>query len=1117
MDTPLPARSFTRHTPLAEGAPLTVACAASLPALAAAASIREALGEGRARLLTDPAPALLAEVNGPVLLIGNLADNACVRALYHRHLLFTDLTYPGPGGYELRTLLNPFATGHNVLHLGHSDADGLARGLAALLSRLQPSGIPFLSDIRPTAFPYDPPQGAYFLQAPIDPSQQGAYYTAPVEPKGAAAYFTGDEAARRAYNDAWRGFLLHHTDDEDLHLRLKHRVLIWRMLETCGLLDDDLYGPTADFFRRWVEGPEGLSMIEFDNYQTDGYPRQNHGLLPALGIRILADFYARHYPQLAGPDAWIPIADNVFSAYRRGSWKPICDGLCHGWAMSQPAMFEYALLFDDAYIASGGLRRAAECAVAVTNNTGWMPESGDSSLFWDANGTLLALAAHAYEDGRYLFARNLSPAWRQGNIDWAVYLPRSFDRGIAPVLPADHIGITRIPMDPLVYGAAQALPQRAAGPWGAFTVAPAIPLDACFDKIAFRSGFGPDDTYLLLDGLGGGSHSYDDALSIVDYQALGVDWLIAADGLRASEAEHHTMVTVSRGGVSEAIPSFGGVDTLREAEGGAFLSLWLDGVAGCRWERRVYVLAGMGLAVQDTVTAHRPGQYAITARWRTPGQATLSGGVLTATRQDAQGRTRHGRFVCEASRPCARSAIERPLADPAIFDQPAPDRAAFSSLRRDTFFKARYNLPDGVACLTSLEQSVHCALAAGESVLLTTLVCASEQPQDAALFHGADGALHARVGLRTFPLPFAAHAFAGAPEPVAAVPADIRTLAAFDAPVKSVCALPDGAFAFGLANGAIHRQVDGGMRLLAQLEGCIHALCADAGRLYAGHGKNGLACLDAATGSLCWQRPIQRAPTLYPWWELATPAAMRLALLAYRGKTCLGAACGDDSVKYFDADGSLLASVYFPIGVPDWLQPLDTPEGMRTLAAARSLGCRSNVRLLDDQGEPVLEFGDEGWISFVTALHPCAVRGAPAIAMGVNHRNNLKLYAMQGTEARLLLSACVVGAVTALCWLPEEGLLLGGTSEGYAVAYGLDGLQRWSLYTGSAVLHMQPQGAAVAVFGSDGHVLRLRTDGHALQALSLGFEGYAVQAAQGRTLLLHGDCVSEWPAHPAKR
>ena len=317
------ARPFSKDTPFRKNIP--VYFAASKETLSFA---QELAGE-TAVLLEDPDPSLLRKADGPVILLGNLSNNRCVKELYYQHLLFTDRTYPGPGGYELRTLLDPFATGFNILHIGYSDSEGLEKAAASFKQKQTKEGLPYLCEIRAAQYPFDPILAESLKEQICDPKDPTAYYTAPIDQKGFAAYFTGDEALRKEYNAAWP-IILSQDNNEDLHLKLKTRVSAWRLMEMTGMLDDDLREEAENLFYRWVESREGLARIDEPVYLLPGYPRQNHGLLPAMGIRWLADFFLRYHPELERPRSWKEIADRVFSVYQDGSWKPICDGLCHG-------------------------------------------------------------------------------------------------------------------------------------------------------------------------------------------------------------------------------------------------------------------------------------------------------------------------------------------------------------------------------------------------------------------------------------------------------------------------------------------------------------------------------------------------------------------------------------------------------------------------------------------------------------------------------------------------------------------------------------------------------------------------------------------------------------------
>jgi hypothetical protein len=77
---------------------------------------------------------------GPVLVLGNLMENALVRRLYFEAYDFTDYAFPGPGGYTLRTLGEPWGAGAPVLLVGGSDVTGVQAAAERLAARVRDHG-----------------------------------------------------------------------------------------------------------------------------------------------------------------------------------------------------------------------------------------------------------------------------------------------------------------------------------------------------------------------------------------------------------------------------------------------------------------------------------------------------------------------------------------------------------------------------------------------------------------------------------------------------------------------------------------------------------------------------------------------------------------------------------------------------------------------------------------------------------------------------------------------------------------------------------------------------------------------------------------------------------------
>ncbi|OGG46759.1 MAG: hypothetical protein A3F84_18235 [Candidatus Handelsmanbacteria bacterium RIFCSPLOWO2_12_FULL_64_10] len=49
-----------------------------------------------------------------LIVLGSMLNNAAIFRLYTNHYAFTDDAYPGEGGWEVRTIHNPFGHGRNV-------------------------------------------------------------------------------------------------------------------------------------------------------------------------------------------------------------------------------------------------------------------------------------------------------------------------------------------------------------------------------------------------------------------------------------------------------------------------------------------------------------------------------------------------------------------------------------------------------------------------------------------------------------------------------------------------------------------------------------------------------------------------------------------------------------------------------------------------------------------------------------------------------------------------------------------------------------------------------------------------------------------------------------------
>ncbi|MDP6777988.1 MAG: hypothetical protein QGI83_14620, partial [Candidatus Latescibacteria bacterium] len=304
-------RHLELETPLCAGHPVTVAAPRSPHGRATADRIHQALRDigADATLAEDPAFEALSEAAGPVIVVGNLADSQCIRGLYFRFMCATDLWYPGPGGYELRTLCNPFGTGHNALLVGYSDAEGTTAGCEALLDRLA-DPVPHLADLHVTRLPVS---GQEVEQTRAEPLASAAWQRASStlgDHKGYLYYLTGERELGEGFRATWKAIVECGYAKTDrmvqVHLTSLSHWLPWRLVEDMNLFGEQERLDITRYLYGWAESDEGHKHVAHcPRVVSMHVPRQNHELIPALALMHAAHYFSTYFPDLPGPSRWL--------------------------------------------------------------------------------------------------------------------------------------------------------------------------------------------------------------------------------------------------------------------------------------------------------------------------------------------------------------------------------------------------------------------------------------------------------------------------------------------------------------------------------------------------------------------------------------------------------------------------------------------------------------------------------------------------------------------------------------------------------------------------------------------------------------------------------------------
>jgi len=806
--------------------------------------------------------------------------------------------------------------------------------------------------------------------------------------------------------------------------------------------------------------------------------------------------------------------------------------------MSQPVLLDHALLDPThEYFERGGARKAAECAVAVVNNRGWMPSAGDSSMYRQFPGPSLRIAAAYYGDGRYAFVDDLAPEHMRRA--WLDHLPppRAFDIGLEKSAPKDQVGVTVVGVDPLIFNVWRDAPEHAAlavnGP-------PAAPIGKCFDKLAVRCGWNPDDDYLLVDGLGGGSHSYDDAAGILDYARFGQSWIVSEDSLLFTAPEDHSTLTVVRDGVTSTPPGFATLEANEtDAQGNVYLRIQLRDYAGADWIREIFLRPGRCVVFHDTIVAHEPGHYSIQAHFRIPDTVELHGGLLTGTRQASGG----GRVEFRLSS----------LADPAMLDvEQVPIHLRYSeagpgerSAEEAAAWKERYGTP--YIALSAFRARIARAMGAGESVSLTHLaqIRGPGEPE-LTLAQTPEGLLlsddETRWTLRPLYAPLVPPPRGARQAGAAAVPAlEAREVHRAPAEIKALAVLSSGGVILGCGNGDMIALRDGSDRHAVVWRRHLRGPVLDIGvageaeqLVLAGHGERDLTAFTAG-GEKLWSHTIVREPCPWPWWELPSPAPVRVVGGVHEGEPFFAVGCGDIQVRLFNAQGRKVWMWRYNEGVPGRIEiaDIDGDNEPEILVGGEILSDVSCCRVLTPAGTLKAQLPVEGWTSRLTALSWGMIGRKRILVCGANRGRNLHLYNVTDLSLRVDAALCdrrscpeiedeahqrhlwerrLGGSVTGLCVRPDAQAVIAGTSRGFVLCYGIEGDLRWRRMLDHPICGVASLGYGIMIADAAGVLTVLDDEGSPIAVREMGNKCRVVGVGAGGVHVVRGDTL--WQVGP---
>ena len=603
----------------------------------------------------------LLETRHLILFGGSHQSRLALEFALRYRTFFVDAGVPGDDGWVITTHCGIHASGHNIAQVTAPSADR-AKVLATLLEevvsegdelvlrhihRIQPGRVmaahfpsweKFIAGL-PGRLPQfqgrrvDAPQDikalADLLAMGLDSGglEKNYYNVAPVDIAVDCARYYQLSADPRALA-LFRELLFRLTDyylktpggasyPADLDFRLGLLIMHYARLEHRPEFDEDDRVILVNLLLACTRSIHEYA-VKFWPVERVKNTRHNHQTFAALSLLYAADYFSRFsFPYVKD---WLAYTESVFNC---SLWKRSKQS--ENSRSYEPFVFDHAAEYafftgrELALFDKGCFERMTERQIAATDNFFRPVDYGDTGIDMQPVDSVSAKLLATRRGGLFRwfagesFARN------------PVYVPASFLD-----FPGLRMGRSETP--------------PAAGDWECMPldpvfleeVAPGFPREVAFDKLAFRTGWGDEDQYLLLEGVGGKvSHSHHEVNGIVRLNHLGRHWIVSngygrrvgvtnvmkSFSSRELGPEDHNMLVLRRAGeVARDLPMGALLQRGRQGQllyaTGAVL-----GYGGVNWFRTLIVLAGHYVLVIDRIQVAQAGLEKAHVEWNGLGAA----------------------------------------------------------------------------------------------------------------------------------------------------------------------------------------------------------------------------------------------------------------------------------------------------------------------------------------------------------------------------------------------------------------------------------------------------------------------------------------------------------------
>ncbi len=488
-----------------------------------ALQIRTAIGALTGVMLpieTDDAAAASVPIQGHLIVLGNRSTNKTIRKLYDLYYTLLDLRYPGPGGYVVRTLHNPFGDGRNVIFVGGSDLPGVDAAVKAFIGVLNRSGakhgaltIGRVAEVQLGKGLVVPTDLREFMTWEASKGYRSVGYFGwnSISKRMAMYYMTGEpfharEAIRLAFPDAKAKQEIADIDGERIenkdeplsgpyHYNAHMMILFWDLIEESPVFTDKERLRVTNAFSKQLNHRKNEGI-----YGLTSPPRcvgSRHGQWSAISLYCLGRYFRKDYPNRI----WHQCIEGA-----KLHFKPLHS---HAWiAGESDNLFWYntAIAPIFTYLTLTGDRKPVENGVMRTLLRGQEILVSGRQPDWALNAASMGFlnkAAYVMQDGRYVHYR------QRTGVDTEVFrLGQSYwpEPNLSPKPPDDLVGkwsINPLP-EPMWWARNNGFPHAESFLFG-----------------SYRSTTDASGDYILIDGFNGASRNPYHTFAILELRLGG--------------------------------------------------------------------------------------------------------------------------------------------------------------------------------------------------------------------------------------------------------------------------------------------------------------------------------------------------------------------------------------------------------------------------------------------------------------------------------------------------------------------------------------------------------------------------------------------------------------------